>query len=259
MKQFCFLLVLLISCASAHAQGSDTLNQKNDKGKQGHWIYYGIDRPEAGIPPEGKVEEGNYINDRKEGLWIKYHRDGKTPKIMGEYENNRPTAHYKKFYPSGQLREEGNFILGRYNDSLIRYYENGQREYASFTDSSGTLLWESYWNPDGTIQDKKNDLIQTFSNSSECSFKSTSSKKRPDRLPILNDPGEAPNTLGVEWNPNGTNKVYSDSGILIMEGKFKHGLLSDGKLYYYDYKGNLTKIYLLHGGMFSDEIQGISH
>ncbi len=39
--------------------------------KQGKWIYFGKDRPETGTPPAGKVEEGKYIDDRKEGFWIK--------------------------------------------------------------------------------------------------------------------------------------------------------------------------------------------
>ena len=72
-------------------RNDDKLNRKDDQGrKQGKWIYYGKDRPESGIPAEGKVEEGKYVDDRKEGIWIKYHNDGVTPKLKGEYENNRP-------------------------------------------------------------------------------------------------------------------------------------------------------------------------
>lgn len=65
------------------------INQKDDKGKQGHWIIYGIDRKETGYEDSAIVEEGNYINDRKEGIWYKYEADG-VLKLAGEYKNNRP-------------------------------------------------------------------------------------------------------------------------------------------------------------------------
>ena len=249
MKSILFITFLIFFYISTKAQLADTLNRKDEKGKQGHWIYYGKDRPEAGVVFDGKVEEGTYIDDRKEGKWIKYHLDGVTPKLIGQYENNRPTAHYKKFYSSGQLREEGNFIQNQYRDSLIRYYENGQREYASFTDSTGKTLWESYWNPDGTPREK---LVEFAPN---CSDICVSKSVYTGRLPILNDPGDSPNTLGIDWKPNGTNKVYSENGILIMEGKFKRGILSEGKLYYYDYKGELYTTYLIKNGRFVQEIE----
>jgi hypothetical protein len=76
---------------------NDTLNQrdKNDL-KQGYWIYYGKDRPTAGFPSEGKIEEGKYIDNRKEGEWIKYFDDGETVKLRGVYIDNRPRGHYIK-------------------------------------------------------------------------------------------------------------------------------------------------------------------
>ena len=60
-------------------QGGET-NQRGPNGlKQGRWVYFGKDRPKSGFPLEGKVEEGPYLDDRKEGTWIKYHNDGVTP------------------------------------------------------------------------------------------------------------------------------------------------------------------------------------
>ena len=64
---------------------NDTINQIDEEGKkQGLWIYYGKDRPESGYPKEGKVEEGTYKDDRKDGMWARYYNDGKTIKIRGE-------------------------------------------------------------------------------------------------------------------------------------------------------------------------------
>ena len=146
-------LLLIVFPFVLFGQRSDDINKCFDPPKNGHWVYYGKDRPESGIPPEGKVEEGNYVDDRKEGFWIKYHRDGITPKLIGEYKNNRPFGPYRKFHPNGILREVGNFEKNRYHDSLIRYYENGQREYAACYDSLGKEKGiVTYWFPDGTIE-----------------------------------------------------------------------------------------------------------
>lgn len=68
----------------------EKINQTDKNGrKQGHWIYYGADRPETHYPDTSKVEEGNYVDDRKDGQWVKYNADG-TVRASGEYRNNRP-------------------------------------------------------------------------------------------------------------------------------------------------------------------------
>ncbi|MFT5777693.1 MAG: hypothetical protein ACI837_000641 [Crocinitomicaceae bacterium] len=115
----------------------DTLNQTDDQDrKQGYWIYYGSDRPSEGYPLEGKVEEGPYLDNRKAGLWIKYHIDGKTPKLVGEYANNRPSGEYRKYYQNGNLKEQGTFTKNRYGGELLRYFESGRLQYRS-TDHNG--------------------------------------------------------------------------------------------------------------------------
>ena len=96
------------------------INKKDEQGKkQGHWIYFGKDRPGTGFPEEGKVEEGDYKDDRKEGIWIKYHSDGKTPKLKGEYENNRPKGNYTKYHENGLVKDDGRFERDLYLDTLL--------------------------------------------------------------------------------------------------------------------------------------------
>ncbi len=135
MKQLIYIAFLVFY---SNGFGQDTLNvtDQDDK-KQGHWIFYGKDRPESGIPLEGKVEEGNYIDDRKEGTWIKYHNDGKTPKIIGNYENNRPKGAYHKYHESGCIKETGTFDKNKYNNTVITYTKNGLKESVSYYDTLG--------------------------------------------------------------------------------------------------------------------------
>ncbi|MBI3239539.1 MAG: hypothetical protein HYZ43_11990 [Flavobacteriia bacterium] len=78
MKSALLLFSLLCSMVICAQRDADGINICPQKTKEGYWIYYGKDRPETDIPAEGKVEEGNYTDGRKEGTWIKYHRDGNT-------------------------------------------------------------------------------------------------------------------------------------------------------------------------------------
>ncbi len=112
MIKFLFLIVFIISFSSLtfadiiggpYTTQDDKINQRDVNGKKtGKWIYYGKDRPEEGYPMEGKIEEGPYKEDRKEGIWIKYHSDGVTPKLKGMYINNRPKGGYTKYFPNGK-------------------------------------------------------------------------------------------------------------------------------------------------------------
>ena len=128
-----FLLTVSTNLAiAAPYQGPQNpdINKKDSDGrKQGRWIYFGKDRPQEGYPADGKVEEGDYKDDRKEGQWIKYYNDGATPKLKGEYVNNRPQGPYVKYYANGKIKEQGTFVRNLYQDSLKRFHENGKVEY----------------------------------------------------------------------------------------------------------------------------------
>lgn len=274
-----FLLIgswCLLACP-VWSQNADTLNQKDAEGrKQGHWIYYGADYPESGYALEVKVQEGNYVNDQKEGLWIKYQEDGKTPKIIGAYFNNRPVGHYQKYYDSGILKETGSFTKNQYHDSLILYFENGQREYAGWYDSNGRehgLV--RYWNPDGTLEFEytanhgsippsanhiphggcdggKYDLEIVYAEPDSVNvYQSTQSpvRKTVDPSPAP-EVGSNPQTHGVKWNPDSNNKVYNEDDEIWQDGTFRNGKLWNGKVYVYDQDGILLKVKIYREGVY---------
>jgi len=119
------LTLLLLTATTSFAQ------------KEKYVIVYGKDVPNSGYPAKGKIEEGKYVNDKKEGFWIKYHKDGKTPKIKGEYVNNMPSGKYWKYHENGKLKEYGTFVKNQNEDSLKRYYEDGTLEYEVFYNENG--------------------------------------------------------------------------------------------------------------------------
>lgn len=84
-----------------------------------------------------KIEEGWYYQNRKVGLWIKYHENGITPKLIGMYRNNRPSGKYYKIYPNGIIREEGEFYRGNFIGEHKRYYESGCMKYWGHYNENG--------------------------------------------------------------------------------------------------------------------------
>jgi hypothetical protein len=65
LKTIILILSIVLSPVLAVCQ-NDTINQTDINGlKQGHWIYYGKDRPDKGYPDTAIIEAGPYVNERK--------------------------------------------------------------------------------------------------------------------------------------------------------------------------------------------------
>jgi len=148
-------------------------------GKQGYWIILGKDMPEKeGYPSEGKIEEGNYKDNKKIGEWIFYHTDGITPRTKGNFIDNRPNGAYEKYSSQGIMIEKSSYhnskqlgdfkvydkdgnlaiqktfnVEGKENGNTIHYYPNGQVQY-SLTMVNGVPSGEAirYWE-DGSIKE----------------------------------------------------------------------------------------------------------
>ncbi|MDH4474062.1 MAG: hypothetical protein QE487_15750 [Fluviicola sp.] len=277
MKQLMIVFLLFI-VQNTFAQ--DVYNYTDENGmKQGYWVYLGKDRPETGIPPEGKVEEGNYVDDKKEGIWIRYHNNGATPKLKGEYENNRPYGHYTKYYPNGKIKERGYFIKNKNLDTLERFFENGKLEFFATYDSTGKEHGTiRKYNFDGSLNCEYEAVHGTIPNRPAClppivhcpipiepkeigpiylheDQLTTPSTIGPINLePIHLAPLEGKvNTKGIRWQPNGYNKVYNEDGEIWQDGIFKEGRLWDGKVYVYSQEGLLLKVKIYkHGDFHSD-------
>lgn len=259
------------------------VNKSNDKGKQGKWIYYGKDRPESGVPTDGKVEEGTYKDDRKEGIWIKYHNDGITPKLKGEYENNRPKGGFTRYHANGKIKEIGNFEKNQYHDSLKRFRENGKLEYEAIYNEIGKEEGKvKYYYANGQVEFEyvaKNgtpvgkavryyengDVKEIIEYGADGSV--TNSVEKPMVNPDVKviDPGASkekapaisgtPKTKGAKFLPNGYNKVYNEDDEIWQDGIFKDGKLWDGKVYVYDKDGILLKVKVYKSGLYHSDGQ----
>lgn len=268
--------------AASHTQ-DDKINQKDSEGKkQGRWIYFGKDRPQEGYPADGKIEEGPYVDDRKEGTWIKYHTDGVTPKLKGEYKNNRPEGDYVKIYPNGKIKEQGTFIRNLYQDSLKRYHENGKLEYEAAYNSTGKEQGKvKYYYPNGQVEfeyesnDGKptgkatryyenGDIKEVIYYGSDGSVAKSEQREMVSPAVTVKDPGvsketapkvAAPKMKGAKFQPNGYNKIYNANDEIWQDGNFKNGILWDGKVYEYDKDGILLKVKVFKNGVYHSDGQ----
>jgi antitoxin component YwqK of YwqJK toxin-antitoxin module len=274
---------VLTSFSVDSADQDEKTNQKdNDGKKQGKWIYFGKDRPEAGYPVNGKIEEGSFKDDRKEGIWIKYHNDGVTPKLKGEYVNNRPQGQYVKIHPNGTVKEKGTFEKNQYKDSLLRYHENGKLQYESDYNENGKEQGTvKYYYPNGQLefeysaQDGKpvgkatryyenGDIKEIIDYAVDGSVEKSEQREMVNPVVKIENssaPKESapkitnPRTKGVKFQPNGYNKVFNENDEIWLDGTFKNGQLWEGKVYDYDKDGILLKVKVFKNGVYHSDGQ----
>lgn len=230
--------VLLFSFNFHSYSQNDTINQVDDQGrKQGHWIYYGKDRPQSGYPLEGKIEEGPYKDDRKEGLWIKYHKDGITPKLKGQYHNNRPSGSYTKIGSGGEILDTGTFYRSNFNERIERVGGNWEHGSSHRRDISNLKTRQFKLRPTDSTTTKGFAIgyIDEYI-------------MRNDSL-VLNNTYKAW-AKGVPLNLNGYNKLYNTNAEIFIDGEFKSGVALNVKIYVYDSDGILNYIEVFQGGKY---------
>lgn len=100
---FTFLFLLTSNGWTAKLSEADTLNKLDSHGKRtGYWVV-DDENDATSLESKSKRKEGRYIKGRKFGAWICYYPDGKTPRLIGEYLDNRPGGAYFRFDRKGEL------------------------------------------------------------------------------------------------------------------------------------------------------------
>ncbi|MFK8044101.1 MAG: toxin-antitoxin system YwqK family antitoxin [Crocinitomicaceae bacterium] len=260
-------------------QGDTELNKKDEFGrKQGNWVIKGKDRPEKGYPTEGKIEEGPYADNRKNGFWTKYFKDGKTARLIGEFKNGRPKGDYTKMYENGTIREKGTFIDGKQNGTFKTYHANGKiAQEKTFNKNGLEEGVQKYYYPNGQVEFefiKKNGVTTgkavRYAEDGQVkeiiTYDPTGKVQNREVKEVVIAPkkviegaggpsGASGNMRGKTFERDGYNKVYNDDEELWMDGKFKSGKLFDGKLYKYDSDGILLKIEVWKNGKYHSDGQ----
>jgi antitoxin component YwqK of YwqJK toxin-antitoxin module len=260
----------------------DTINKVDENNlKQGKWIYFGNMKNDPAYKAEQKVEEGQYADSRKQGMWKKYFPNEKTESEIN-YENNRPSGEYKIYFENGQLQEHGFWKNNRNIGNFTRYYENGNvSQKFEFNptgkrDGNQTYFHENgqkmiegnwaggkeagevkEWYENGDIKSVKvyNDgaidveKTQTFEPKKPIEKKEEIEVVDPNKIAKV----EKDATLNQTKDPftgNGEATLYNRNKQISQKGFFKNYRLIDGEWYRYDENGILMRIEKYKNGKY---------
>lgn len=261
------VILLAITFSLTTMQGQ--LNRVDARGlKQGAWIIDGAMSKDPDFAPHEKIEEGDYFNNEKKGLWKRYWPGGELRSEI-YYVDGKPSGPYKLYYADGQPEESGYWENGKHTRAIQRYYANGRMKEELQYDSEGNRQGlQRYYHENGslalevTMQDGAEHGMQKrydgegqlmderqFENGkvkagSAKSFITPSQTKSAQMSGMK--PGSDLQTNGAQaFEPNGYNVLYNKNGQVSMVGDFINGQLYNGRIQHYDANGMpaATEIY----------------
>jgi antitoxin component YwqK of YwqJK toxin-antitoxin module len=278
-----FLIFVLISISfSLFAQ-----NKTNEAGRKvGYWKLTGADKPTPGYDESTVIEEGEFQEGRKVGMWKGYYPSGKLKSEI-THDNGRPKGPYTMYYENGQIEERGNWGLNKNMGKFTRYYENGQVQQdftfdetgkrngaQKYYHENGQLMIEGNWNggkEDGAVKEyyANGDLksIRVFEggkiDAAKSEFKAASTPAvavKADPQPVKDDNNKVKTTIAVSqqeaapnigrFDGNGPQTLYNKNRQIHQKGIFKNGRLMDGKIYKYSKDGILETIEIYSNGQY---------
>jgi len=266
---------------SFEMSGNDTINRIDMNNlKQGHWIYYGKDKRLPNYADDQIVEEGEYIDNRKNGIWKKYFDNGKLQNEI-TYKNSRPNGHAKIYYKNGNLKEEGMWMGNKWTGDYKYYHENGEmyHEFAynekgkregdqKYYYDNGQVMIEGAWKEgkesgvikeyyeNGDIRSEKFFDGGTLDASSTIIYDKPEEVKEPEPEPVgkgvVVEKDEETRSI-EKFDGNGPHKLYNRNRQISKDGVFKNNKLMDGKWYRYTKDGILESIEVYKNGAYVGE------
>lgn len=258
-------LVSFFLCNLCCYSQNDTTNLIDDQNqKQGYWVFTNLQKKLPGYKPKQKVEEGYYLDNRKQGKWTFYHRNGKRKHIL-YYENGIPDGKAIFYYKNGTIRETGTWRNNRWVGKYKQYYENGNPKNLFNYDKRGLKNGKQiYFHENG-----KPSLVGTWNNGDETDDLAeylkdgTANTERYEAGPniVVRNTGDSirldtllnnedslnlkirkyqkSNAPLTPFNGNGYHEFRDKNGNKTKVGEFEDGLLVNGKIFKYDEKGKL--------------------
>ena len=264
------------SSQTSEKYNGETVNLTDAEGqKQGKWIKFNADKTVV-------IEEGNYVNNKKEDLWKQYYNNGKIKSEL-TYKNNKADGYAKFYYENGNVSEEGLWQSNKWVGAYKMYFENGNLSYEwNYTEQGKRTGTQKYYHPNGKImiegdwqEGKENGIIKEYDDAgnlvAEKNFNggkfdaATSKEYTPTKTATTStntvvetkkDTVKTTTTKVVTtqskeiglFTGTGYNKLYTKDGNIEQEGDFDNGILMKGKKFYYDENGKLSKTALIKDG-----------
>ena len=241
--------------------------------KIGYWIITGDMKPKEGYNAKNKIEEGVYVNSRKNGIWIKYWPNGNVRSEIN-YKNGRTNGAYTTYFQNGNVEEKGSVIAGMMRGEFTLFWPNGKlRQKKKFNLNGKTDGQVLYYYPNGNkeLVFESNNGVENGSASwyyengdkkKECFFDNgtVQNSKQYELLTEITNYIDEEIEMGPEiqgkFNKANNNlinnygKTYDENKNLLMDGEFKDGYLYNGRHFIYDEFGLLEKIKVFKNGVF---------
>lgn len=242
-------MIMLCLPGLSHAQQSflvyngDTINVIDDASKkQGHWIVFNTTKKRPGYSENAIIEEGQYIDNKKTGIWKDYYPGG-TVKNKITFENGRPHGHAVIYYENGKKKEEGTWKNNRWVDEYKMYYENGcLAEQFDHNTPEKTRIWKKY------SADECGKLISIDT------LQYTADGKRMGKV-MCQYPESTRGSIQGDWKTGkdssvvvNYHKLYNKNKQLSKDGEFRNNRLINGKAFFYDSNGVLKKMLMFMDG-----------
>lgn len=246
--------------------------------RQGFWKITGSMIQDRDFKKDQVVEEGQYVDNKRNGIWMKYYPTGVVRSEIN-YENNQPRGAYRIFYDNGNLEEEGDWQGNRNVGVFMRYHPNGNKaQEFTFNDFGKRDGVQQYFYPNGKLQmtvevengtahgkltsyypngDLKSEKRIVNGALDEQSVriynpKSKLNDKYPEPVLPLEEtiPSKEDKPNLVEFKDTGFNTLYNRNQQITQVGEFKEGRLWNGKWHHYDSDGLLRKVEVYKEGRY---------
>lgn len=288
MKRFqiTFYFVFLISALSLVAEPADpnaqnpaSQNHTDKEGfRQGYWVINGRISLDNGYGATQKVEEGEYLDNKRTGTWKKYYPTGVLQSKI-DYLENHPYGSYVTYYPNSKVEEAGFWAANKNTGDFKRFHENGELAQEFNFNSRGKRDGaQKYYFSNGELQCSveiengvaHGDYFLYYANGEKREEKRiTNGEVEPESIKTyelakpLKIESPAPELSREETTPRKTDKpnlgVFKDTGFntlynrnkqITQVGDFLEGRLWDGKWHKYDEDGILRRVEVYRDGRF---------
>lgn len=210
--------------------------------------------PSGKIKSSGTFKEGNaegvtrYYSEEGKIINSKVYKDGE---LIGEGvydEKGYQQGKWKEYYPSGELRAEGEYIDGRRNGDWVFYHQNGKIEqkgkFLKGAKPSGNWVW--YYESGNLLREEKftagleEGTMTEYNDSGRLITKGDYVEGEKEGLWMSEDGDVREEGNYKNGQKDGIWKTHYKSGKLAFEGKFVDGT-PDGKHTYYHDNGRLKE------------------
>lgn len=284
-----FSALILNASLTTISGGQDTPGYVDSNGlKQGHWIIKNDVKHLPSYHPNDKVEEGDYKNNLKQGIWIQYYPGGAIKNKI-TFKDNRPDGYTISYFENGKVCEEGIWKNNRWTGDYKLYYENGTIQHQfHYNDNgkrdgdqkyfypNGQLMIDGAWTggkqagvtteyyDDGSVKAKEvfnngsldpsqSQTFQPKSNKTTDNTTVVAAANAPKTTTTVVKTDEKPNTPEKTFNGEGYWKLYNKDKQIAKDGYFHGYHLTDGKDYIYDQDGILQRIAVYKAGVYQGD------